>query len=86
MILASHFVSEKKVIKNIRQVKGTPEWPVVWLTYAHALGSIQVSREQEIRFFGPPRNFENVLFANVNYDIFNMELRKRKQPDSDNDN
>ena len=32
------------------------------------------------------RNFENVLFANVNYDVFDMELRKRKQPDSDNDN
>ena len=32
------------------------------------------------------RNFENVLFANVNYDIFDMELRKRKQPGSDGDN
>ena len=32
------------------------------------------------------RNFENVLFANVNYDVFDMELRKRKQPDSDSDN
>ena len=32
------------------------------------------------------RNFENVLFANVNYDVFDMELRKRKQPDSDNNN
>ena len=32
------------------------------------------------------RNFENVLFANVNYDIFNKELRKRKHPNSDNNN
>ena len=32
------------------------------------------------------RNFENILFANVKYDIFDMELRKRKQPDSDSDN
>ena len=32
------------------------------------------------------RNFENVLFANVNCDVFDMELRKRKQPDSDSDN
>ena len=32
------------------------------------------------------RNFENVLFAYVNYDVFDMELRKRKQPDSDSDN
>ena len=32
------------------------------------------------------RNFENVLFANVNYDVFDMELRKRKQPDNDIDN
>ena len=32
------------------------------------------------------RNFENVLFANVNYDVFDMELRKRKQPDRDSDN
>ena len=31
------------------------------------------------------RNFENVLFANVNYDVFDMELRKPKQPDSDSD-
>ena len=31
-------------------------------------------------------NFENVLFANVKYDIFDIELRKRKQPDSDSDN
>ena len=29
------------------------------------------------------RNFENVLFASVNYDIFETELRKHKQPDSD---
>ena len=29
------------------------------------------------------RNFENVLLANVNYGVFDMELRKRKQPDSD---
>ena len=29
------------------------------------------------------RNSENVLFANVSYDVFNMDLRKRKQPDSD---
>ena len=32
------------------------------------------------------RNFENVLFAYVNYNVFDMELRKRKQPDSDSDN
>ena len=32
------------------------------------------------------RNFENVLFANVNYNVFDMELRKWKQPDSDSDN
>ena len=32
------------------------------------------------------RNFENVLFANVNHDVFDMKLLKRKQPDSDSDN
>ena len=31
------------------------------------------------------RQSENVLFANVSYDVFDMELRKRKQPGSDND-
>ena len=32
------------------------------------------------------RNFEYVLFANVNYAIFDMKSRKWKQPDSDSDN
>ena len=32
------------------------------------------------------RNFENVLFPNVNYDLFDITLRKQKQPDSDSDN
>ena len=31
------------------------------------------------------RNFENILFANVNFEVFDAELRKRKQPDSDDD-
>ena len=31
------------------------------------------------------KNFENILFANVNYEVFDAELRKRKQPDSDDD-
>ena len=39
-----------------------------------------------LRFRTNDRNFENVLFANVNYDVLDMELRKRKQPDSDSDN
>ena len=30
-------------------------------------------------------NFENILFANVNFKVFDAELRKRKQPDSDDD-
>ena len=30
-------------------------------------------------------NFENILFANVNFEVFDAELRKRKQPDSDDD-
>ena len=38
------------------------------------------------RFRTNDRNFENVLFANVNYDVFDKELRKRKQPDSGSDN
>ena len=29
------------------------------------------------------KNFENILFANVNYEVFDAELCKRKQPDSD---
>ena len=29
------------------------------------------------------KNFENILFANVNFEVFDAELRKRKQPDSD---
>ena len=29
------------------------------------------------------KNFENILFANVNYEVFDAELRKQKQPDSD---
>ena len=32
------------------------------------------------------QNFENILFANVNYEVFDAELRKRKQPDSDDNN
>ena len=32
------------------------------------------------------KNFENILFANVNYEVFDAELRKRKQPDSDDNN
>ena len=32
------------------------------------------------------KNFENILFANVNYEVFDAELRKRKQPDSDDSN
>ena len=32
------------------------------------------------------KKFENVLFANVNYEVFDAELRKRKQPDSDDNN
>ena len=31
------------------------------------------------------KNFENTLFANVNFEVFDAELRKRKQPDSDDD-
>ena len=31
------------------------------------------------------KNFENILFAKVNFDVFDAELRKRKQPDSDDD-
>ena len=31
-------------------------------------------------------NFENILFASVNYEVFDAELRKRKQPDSDDNN
>ena len=30
-------------------------------------------------------NFENILFANVNFEVFDAELRKRKQADSDDD-
>ena len=32
------------------------------------------------------KNFENFLFAYVNYEVFDAELRKRKQPDSDDNN
>ena len=31
------------------------------------------------------KNFENILFANVNFEVFDAELRKRKQPNSDDD-
>ena len=31
------------------------------------------------------KNFENILFANVNFEMYDAKLRKRKQPDSDND-
>ena len=31
------------------------------------------------------RNFEDILSANVNFEVFDAELRKRKQPDSDDD-
>ena len=30
-------------------------------------------------------NFENILFAKVNFEVFDAELRKQKQPDSDDD-
>ena len=29
--------------------------------------------------------FQNILFANVNFEVFDAELRKWKQPDSDDD-
>ena len=32
------------------------------------------------------KNLENILFAKVNYEVFDAELRKRKQPDSDDNN
>ena len=32
------------------------------------------------------KNFGNILFVNVNYEVFDAELRKRKQPDSDDNN
>ena len=31
------------------------------------------------------KNFENILFANVNFEVFDAELCKRKQPNSDDD-
>ena len=31
------------------------------------------------------KNFENILFANVNFEVFDAELRKRKQPERDDD-
>ena len=31
------------------------------------------------------KNFENILFANVNFEVFDAELRKPKQPDRDDD-
>ena len=31
------------------------------------------------------KNFENILFANVNFEMFDAELRMRRQPDSDDD-
>ena len=31
------------------------------------------------------KNFENILFANVNFKVFDAELRKRKQPERDDD-
>ena len=31
------------------------------------------------------KNFENILFANVNSEVFDAELRKRKQPERDDD-
>ena len=31
------------------------------------------------------KNFENILFAKVNFEVFDAELRKRKQPKRDDD-
>ena len=31
------------------------------------------------------KNFENILFANANFEVFDVELRKRKQPERDDD-
>ena len=31
------------------------------------------------------KNSENILFANVNFEVFDAELRKRKQPKRDDD-
>ena len=31
------------------------------------------------------KNFEDILFANVNFEVFDAELRKRKQPEWDDD-
>ena len=32
------------------------------------------------------KNFENILFANANFEVLDAELRKRKQPERDDDN
>ena len=31
------------------------------------------------------KNFENILFTNVNFEVFDTESREQKQPDSDDD-
>ena len=31
------------------------------------------------------KNFKSILFANVNFEVLDAKLRKRKQPDSDDD-
>ena len=37
------------------------------------------------RFRTSDKNFENILFANVNFEVFDAELHKRKQPERDDD-
>ena len=38
------------------------------------------------RLMTTDKNLENILFANVSYEVFAVELRKRKQPYSDDNN
>ena len=51
----------------------------------NALSQISGHILSQRRLRSSDKNFENILFANVNFEGFDAELRKRKQPERDDD-
>ena len=71
----------KRLYKVSRQILCAPasQAPV------ECLFSISGHILSQRRLRNSDQNFGNILFANVNFEVFDAELRKRKQPDSDDD-
>ena len=58
-----------------------PQARLQWNALSQISGHILSQR----RLRTSSKNFENILFANVNFKVFDAELRKRKQSERDDD-